>query len=71
MDTMNPHYVLINGGFLNNHRTVTTVLQIKNLSYSDSGNYSCVIDSVDAANPERTQQAEATIELRLSGTYQT
>lgn len=65
--TTNPHYVLINGGFLHNHRTVTTVLQIKNLSHVDAGNYSCMVDSADAANPKRTQQAEATIELRLSG----
>lgn len=67
----NPHYELINGAFLNNHRTVTTVLQIKNLSYIDAGNYSCVVYSVDAANTERTQQAQASIELRLSGTTPT
>ena len=63
----NPHYELINGAFLNNHRTITTVLQIKNLSYIDAGNYSCVVDSVNAVNTTRTGQAQATIELRLSG----
>jgi hypothetical protein len=66
--TTNPHYKLINGAFLTNHRTVTTVLQIKNLSYADAGNYTCVVDSSDAANAGRTLQTEAIIGLRLSGT---
>lgn len=66
VDMTTPCYVLTNGGFLN-HTTITTVLQIKNLSYGDTGIYRCVVNSVDAANPRRTRRAEASIELRLSG----
>lgn len=66
VDRTTPRYVLINDGVLNSS-TITTVLQIKSLSYADSGSYSCVVNSVDAVNPQRTKQARASIELRLSG----
>lgn len=64
MSSTNPHYMLINGGFLNRSST-TTNLQINRLSYLDSGNYSCIIDSIDAGNPQRTGQAQTNIELQL------
>ncbi len=66
MTTMNQHYSMSQGR--HSQQAMSTTLQINQLSYLDSGNYSCVVNSSKAMELGRNiVQASATVELRLIG----
>ena len=60
--TNDSHYFFTEGQiFKKDRRVYSTILQITGLSYADSGNYSCVVDT----ETEPNTRLEATVELRL------
>lgn len=54
--------------FQNNQRIYSTILQIGGLSYTDAGNYSCVVDT--STSTEANIRAESTVEVVLLSKHQ-
>lgn len=68
IDSTDPHYVFTYGRtIIDSIETEITTLQINSLSHLDSGDYRCIIQSINATVPGKTLQSEATVPLRLLG----